>query len=331
MFRDEMIVSVKAGDGGDGKVSFLREKSRPRGGPDGGAGGKGGDVVFVADANVNTLHHLRHIAQFRAGSGGKGGQTRCSGKNGRDLVVNVPVGTLIYDVEKNILLKDLNVDAMRIVVCRGGRGGRGNQSFASSRNHSPQKAELGKPGDVRRLRLDLKMIAQVGLVGLPNAGKSTFLAATSRARPKIADYPFTTLTPVLGVVAIDEFTSFIMADLPGMIEGAHEGVGLGDQFLRHVERTRFIAHLVDVSPDAMKPPDEAYRVIRAELAAYSPVLAEKPELVIATKVDLPGAQLARLKKVAKGKIFEVSGVTGKGLKELVGALAKLLQPEPVFK
>lgn len=326
-----MTVSVKAGDGGDGAISFLREKSRPRGGPDGGKGGKGGDVVFVADANVNTLHHLRHIAQFRAGAGGKGGRTKCSGKNGRDLVVNVPVGTLLYDVEKNVLLKDLNADAMRIVACRGGRGGRGNMSFATSRNHAPRKAEPGKPGEERRLRLDLKMIAQVGLVGLPNAGKSTLLARVSHAKPKVADYPFTTLTPVLGVVAIDEFTSFIMADLPGMIEGAHEGVGLGDQFLRHVERTRFIAHLIDVSPMALKPPDEAYRIIRAELAAYSPVLAAKPEIVIATKVDLPGAQIARLKKVVKGRIFEVSGATGQGLPELVGALAKRLQPEPVFK
>ena len=327
MFRDEIVLRMKAGDGGQGCVSFLREKHRPKMGPDGGDGGKGGDIVLQADDNYNTLYHLIHRPQYTAKAGEPGSRKNCSGRNGHDLLVRVPVGTLVRDLDRNVLLKDLGRNEERLVVCRGGKGGRGNQHFASPVNQTPRKAEPGKPGEERRVRLELKMIADVGLVGLPNAGKSTLLSRLSAARPRIAGYPFTTLVPNLGILKASEWQSLVLADLPGIIEGAHEGKGLGDRFLKHIERTRLILHLVDVSPLALQPPVEAYGVIRRELEAYSPALAAKPEVVVATKADVTGSRkgAARLRKKAKG-VLEVSAVTGKGLVELARELFRRLSP-----
>ncbi|HVR87600.1 MAG TPA: GTPase ObgE [Planctomycetota bacterium] len=327
MFRDEAKLKIKAGDGGNGCVSFRREALVPRGGPDGGDGGKGGDVVLVADGNYNTLYHLIHRPRFVAPSGGHGGGQKCSGKMGRDLVVLVPVGTLVRDLDKNVLLKDLAHDGDRIVICKGGRGGRGNQHFATSTNQAPRKAIPGGIGESRNVRLELKMIADVGLVGLPNAGKSTLISRLSAARPKVADYPFTTLVPNLGIIRGKDYRDIVVADLPGIIEGAHEGKGLGDRFLKHVERTRLIVHLVDVSTEALRPPLEAYRTIRKELESYSPVLSAKPEIVVATKIDATGAKknATAFKKKVKN-VLEISSVTGTGLKELIRELFRATAP-----
>ncbi|HEV3027964.1 MAG TPA: GTPase ObgE [Planctomycetota bacterium] len=327
MFRDEAKLKIKAGDGGNGCVSFRREALVPRGGPDGGDGGKGGDVVLVADGNYNTLYHLIHRPRFVAPSGGHGGGQKCSGKMGRDLVVLVPVGTLVRDLDKNVLLKDLAHSGDRIVICKGGRGGRGNQHFATSTNQAPRKAIPGGIGESRNVRLELKMIADVGLVGLPNAGKSTLISRLSAARPKVADYPFTTLVPNLGIIRGKDYRDIVVADLPGIIEGAHEGKGLGDRFLKHVERTRLIVHLVDVSPEALKPPLEAYRTIRKELESYSPVLSAKPEIIVATKIDATGAKKSAgaFKKKVK-HVLEISSVTGAGLKELIRELFRATAP-----
>ncbi|MBV8879020.1 MAG: GTPase ObgE [Planctomycetaceae bacterium] len=327
MFRDEAKIRIKAGDGGNGCVSFRREALVPRGGPDGGDGGRGGDVVLIADENYNTLYHLIHQPRFVAPSGGHGGGRNCSGKMGRDLEVKVPVGTLVRDLDKNVLLKDLARAGDRLIVCKGGRGGRGNQHFATSTNQAPRKAVPGGVGESRNIRLELKMIADVGLVGLPNAGKSTLISRISAARPKIADYPFTTIVPNLGIIRGKDYRDIVVADLPGIIEGAHEGKGLGDRFLKHVERTRVIVHLVDMTPEALKPALEAYRTIRTELESYSPVLAAKPEVVVATKMDATGADknLKAFKKKVKN-VLEISAVTGKGLKELVRELFRASAP-----
>jgi GTP-binding protein len=328
MFRDEAKLKVKAGDGGNGCVSFRREACVPRGGPDGGDGGKGGDVILIADENYNTLYHLIHQPRFVAQPGERGGTRKCSGKMGRDLVVRVPVGTLVRDLDKNVLLKDLAQSGDQLVVCKGGGGGKGNQHFASSTNQAPRKSIPGGLGETRTIRLELKMIADVGLVGLPNAGKSTLISRISAARPKIADYPFTTIVPNLGIIRGKDYRDLVVADLPGIIEGAHEGKGLGDRFLKHVERTRLIVHLVDVSPEALKPPAEAYATIRKELESHSPVLAAKPEVVVATKLDATGAAkgVAALKKKTKKKVLEISAVTGAGLKELIRELFKATAP-----
>jgi len=323
MFRDEIALRMKAGNGGDGHVSFMREKYRPKMGPDGGDGGKGGDVVLVADENHNTLYHLIHRPRYVAANGEPGGKKNCSGKKGHDLVILVPVGTLVRDVDRGALLKDLSRHGERLIVCRGGKGGRGNQHFATPTIQTPRRSEPGVPGEERHVRLELKMIADVGLVGLPNAGKSTLISRVSAARPKIADYPFTTLVPNLGIIRSGDFQTLVLADLPGIIEGAHQGKGLGDKFLKHVERTGLILHLVDVSPLALQPPLEAYRTIRKELESYSPALAAKHEIVVATKVDITGSKenADRLRKSLKGKkVLEVSAATGKGLDALVGEL-----------
>jgi len=279
----------------------------------------------VADENYNTLSHHTPRPRYAAEAGRPGAGRKCSGRNGRDIVVRVPVGTLSRDLDRDALLKDLGRHGERVVVCRGGKGGRGNQHFATPTRQAPRHAEPGRPGEERRVRLELKMIADVGLVGLPNAGKSTLLARISAARPRIAAYPFTTLVPSLGIVRGDDYRTLVAADLPGLIEGAHEGRGLGDAFLRHVERTRVILHLVDVSPGALKPPVEAYRVIRRELESYSPSLAAKPEVVVATKVDLPGARenTAALRREA-GRLRLVSAAAGDGVAALVRELFRVL-------
>jgi GTP-binding protein len=327
MFRDEAKLKMKAGDGGNGCVSFRREACVPRGGPDGGDGGKGGDVILIADENYNTLYHLIHQPRFVAQPGERGSSRQCSGKMGRDLIVRVPVGTLVRDLDKNVLLKDLANKGDQIIVCKGGGGGKGNQHFASSTNQAPRKSVPGGVGESRTIKLELKLIADIGLVGLPNAGKSTLISRISSARPKIADYPFTTIVPNLGIVRGNNYRDLVVADLPGIIEGAHEGKGLGDRFLKHVERTRLIVHLVDVSPEAMQPPAKAYATIRKELESHSPVLAAKPEIVVATKMDATGTKkgAAALKKKVK-KLLEISSVTGTGLKELVRELFKATTP-----
>ncbi len=327
MFRDEAKLKMKAGDGGNGCVSFRREACVPRGGPDGGDGGKGGDVILIADENYNTLYHLIHQPRFVAAPGERGYGRQCSGKRGLDLIVKVPVGTLVRDLDKNVLLKDLANKGDQIIVCKGGGGGKGNQHFASSTNQAPRKSIPGGIGESRTIKLELKLIADIGLVGLPNAGKSTLISRISAARPKIADYPFTTIVPNLGIIRGKDYRDLVVADLPGIIEGAHEGKGLGDRFLKHVERTRLIVHLVDVSPEAMQPPAKAYATIRKELESHSPVLAAKPEIVVATKMDATGTKkgAAALKKKVK-KLFEISSVTGTGLKELVRELFRATSP-----
>jgi len=335
MFRDEVTIRVKAGDGHAGFVAMRREKYVPRGGPIGGDGGKGGDVIFEADENYNTLYHLIHQPAFRADSGNPGDAKGCSGRNGRDMTVSVPVGTIIRDQRTGALLKDLEVHGQKIVICKGGKGGRGNRRFATSTRQTPRFAEAGETGEERRLRLELRMIADVGLVGMPNAGKSTLLSRLSAARPRVAAYPFTTLIPSLGILKFDDVRTCVLADLPGLIEGAHEGKGLGDQFLRHIERTRILLHLVDAAPLAIKPPAEAYRIIRKEIAGYSPTLAEKQEIVVATKSDAiedrpPVAALRRaVKKETGGDVLEISAATGAGLKALLRRILEVLDSEKV--
>jgi len=327
MFIDEARIYVKAGDGGDGAVTFRREAGVPRGGPSGGDGGDGGHVILHVRPGLDTLLDFRGRHHWRAGNGEPGRSKDMAGAAGDDLVIGVPPGTLVFDRRTDLLLKDLNRPGMRVIVARGGKGGRGNARFATSTNQTPRHAEPGLPGEERDLRLELKLIADVGLVGLPNAGKSTLLARLSAARPKIADYPFTTLEPSLGIVEAGPERRFVLADLPGLIEGAHRGVGLGDEFLRHVERTRMLVHLVEIEPHAHTSPADAYRAIRAELAAYGHGLADKPELVALTKADLlPGDDAARREfaRVIGKPVFAVSSAAGTGLGRLVKAVLDVL-------
>jgi GTP-binding protein len=328
-FRDELTLHVRGGAGGKGGVAFLRQKYQPRGGPAGGRGGDGGPVILRVDENLNTLDHLSGTPLFRAGDGVPGGPKNQAGKKGRDLVLCVPPGTVVRDARTGRAIADLDRHGEEIRVAKGGQGGRGNASFATAIRQTPRFAEPGEPGEERRLRLELKMIADVGIVGLPNAGKSTLLAAVSRARPKIAAYPFTTLTPSLGVVGRDRFDNFVVADLPGLIEGASRGAGLGGRFLRHIERTGVILHVVDVSAGAAAPPDEAYRVVRAELAAFSPTLAAKPEVVAANKMDLPGAPSGRrrLSKACGRSVASISARDGMGVASLVAKLRRALESQ----
>ncbi len=328
MFVDEAKIYVKAGDGGNGAVTFRREAGVPRGGPSGGDGGDGGDVLFHAKPGLDTLLDVRGRHHWYAGDGQPGRSKDMAGPDGDDLVIEVPPGTLIYDTDLGgVLLKDLDRPGMRIVAARGGKGGRGNARFASATNQTPRTAEPGMPGEARHIRLELKLIADVGLLGLPNAGKSTLLSRLSAAHPKIADYPFTTLQPSLGIVEAGPERRFVMADLPGLIEGAHKGVGLGDEFLRHVERTRILVHLVEIEPHGRPSPADAYRTIRKELAAYSKQLAQKPELVVLTKADLlagdKSAQRAFSKSIGR-PVMAISSATGAGLKALVKAILDLL-------
>jgi GTP-binding protein len=327
MFIDEAEIYVRAGNGGDGVVRFRRESRAPRGGPNGGDGGDGGNVILYAKAGLDTLLDVRSRHHWLAEDGEPGGSKDMGGADGEDLVIDVPPGTLIYDRDLGILLKDLDHPGAQVIIARGGKGGRGNGRFATATNQTPREAETGTPGESRHLKLELKLIADVGLIGLPNAGKSTLLARLSAAHPKIADYPFTTLEPNLGIVQAGAERRFVMADLPGLIEGAHKGVGLGDEFLRHVERTRILVHLVELEPHDRKSPAEAYKAIRDELVAYSPDLAAKPELVVLTKIDiLPGDDSAReeFARAIGRPVLAISSATGAGLKTLVKAILDIL-------
>ncbi len=324
MFVDEAHIHIKAGDGGDGCVSFRREKYVPKGGPDGGDGGRGGSIYFHAVENLDTLLDFAGKHHWRAKNGEYGKGNNKHGANGEDLVIAVPPGTLIFDEDTELLLKDLNRVGMKVCVCRGGRGGKGNKAFATSTNQAPRTATPGKKGQERHIRLELKLIADVGLVGLPNSGKSTLISRCSAARPKIADYPFTTLEPVLGIVELSDFRRFVMADIPGLIEGAHDGTGLGFEFLRHIERTRIIVHILDIMPSDNVEPAENYKVIRRELAQYSKALARKLEVIVANKIDLDpdGEIVKKLKKKLRKTIYPISAVTGEGVKELSELLWK---------
>jgi GTP-binding protein len=322
MFVDEALIQVKAGDGGNGCVSFRREKFVPKGGPDGGDGGKGGDVYFEAMAGKDTLLDFAGRHHWRAGNAKAGQGKNMSGADGQDLVIAVPVGTLIYDADLGLLLKDLNEVGMKVLICRSGKGGRGNKAFATSMNQAPREAESGKPGQERNIRLELKLIADVGLVGMPNAGKSTLLSRCSSARPKIAAYPFTTLEPVLGIAELSDFRRFVMADIPGLIEGASRGAGLGHDFLRHIERTKIIVHILDIMPTDGSDPVANYHAIRNELAQYSAALAQKEEVIVANKIDLDpdGARLADLRDRLMRDLVPISAATGQGIKELTELL-----------
>ena len=332
MFIDEAKIRVKAGDGGNGCMAFRREKFVPRGGPSGGDGGKGGDVLMEASERHNTLVHFRFNPEYKAERGRHGEGSNRTGHEGADVVLKVPVGTILYDEDSGEKIHDFTHADERIVIARGGRGGRGNARFATSTHQAPRECEPGRPGEERNYRLELKLLADVGLVGYPNVGKSTLISRISAARPKIADYPFTTLEPNLGVVVVGanddpDQISFLVADIPGLIEGAHQGAGLGIQFLRHVERTRLLVHLVDVS-DASGRPDPAkdVEVIMGELESFGAHLEDKPVIMVASKIDVANKdKLAKLRRYSKKKgleLFEISAVTGKGIEELKHAIAR---------
>jgi len=318
MFVDEAQIWIKAGDGGHGCVSFRREKFIPKGGPDGGDGGDGGNVYFQAVENLDTLIDFAGKHHWQAQKGQPGSSNNKHGANGDDLIIKVPPGTLIYDTDLDLMLKDLSEIDVKVRVCRGGRGGRGNKSFATAINQTPRNAKPGKPGGQRNLRLELKLIADVGLVGMPNAGKSTLISRCSAARPKIADYPFTTIEPVLGIIELSGFRRFVMADIPGLIEGAHTGAGLGHDFLKHIERTTLIVHILDIMPTDGSDPAENYRAIRSELEQHSNILAQKQEIIVANKADLdPDSEtVEELRKKLNAEVHAISAVTGSGIKEL---------------
>jgi GTPase len=334
MFVDEVIIRVKAGRGGDGAVSFRREKHVPRGGPDGGDGGRGGSVTLVADSMLTTLIDFRYQREYKGERGVNGGGNNKSGKDGAGIELKVPVGTQVRDAETGELIADIVRAGQREVVARGGQGGRGNAIFVSSTHQTPRFSERGEPGTERSLRLELKLLADVGLIGFPNVGKSTLISRMSAAKPKIADYPFTTLVPNLGMVQTEPGKSFVAADIPGLIEGASEGAGLGHQFLRHVERTRLLVHVLDVSGTTMREPEEDFRIVNHELAAYSDTLSELPQLMALNKCDLPDSReiAARLRPRLEEqgyRVFEVSGATGQGIRELTYALQSALDQIPV--
>jgi GTP-binding protein len=324
MFIDETVVQVKGGQGGDGCVAFLREKFMPWGGPAGGDGGRGGAVVFEASAHLNTLLSVHRRRVFQAQPGQAGRNKNCSGRAGRDLVVLVPCGTIVRDRATSEVLCELLKPGERFVAAPGGRGGRGNQHFATSTHQTPHEFERGEQTVMRELRLELRLIADVGIIGLPNAGKSTLLSRISSARPRIAPYPFTTRQPQLGIVETDSFRQIVVAELPGLIEGAHKGAGLGDEFLRHVERTRLLVHLVDADPADGSDPVRNYHVVERELRQYSQVLAQRPRMVVANKLDLPGAvaNLDRLHASLQTDVLAISALTGTGVREFVARLAE---------
>jgi len=329
MFIDEATIRVKAGDGGNGCLAFRREKYVPRGGPSGGDGGRGGDIVMESSERHNTLVHFRFNPEYKAERGRHGEGSNKTGRDGDGVVLKVPVGTLVYDAETGEKVHDFAHADERIVIARGGRGGRGNAQFATSTHQAPREHEDGRPGEERVLRLELKLLADAGLVGYPNVGKSTLISRISAARPKIADYPFTTLQPNLGVVVVGqgpEEQSFVVADIPGLIEGAHAGAGLGTQFLRHIERTRLLVHLVDVSDASGRPdPVKDVEVIMSELKSFGAKLEEKPMIMVASKIDVANkdklAQLKRFCKKQNWELFPISAVTGKGIEPLKYAMA----------
>ncbi|CAN5588214.1 GTPase ObgE [soil metagenome] len=330
MFIDRVKIRIKAGDGGSGVTAFRREKFIPRGGPSGGDGGVGGSVWLESDEGLNTLLHLRYNPEHKAERGHHGEGSNRHGKNGEDVNIKVPVGTQVFDAETGDMIFDFTAPEQKFLAAKGGKGGWGNQHFATPTRRAPRFHYTGRPGEEKELQLELKLIADVGLVGFPNAGKSTLISVISAAKPKIADYPFTTLEPNLGVVDLGDFKTFVVADIPGLIEGASEGAGLGDRFLRHVERTKLILHLVDVSSISGRDAVEDYEIINNELASYDENLAERPQIVVATKLDAldEPERLENLRDKAKadGKQFlEISAVTNQGTKELVSAVAKKLK------
>jgi GTP-binding protein len=329
VFVDEVEIQVRAGDGGRGCVSFRREKFVPRGGPNGGDGGRGGSVIVEADEGLGTLLDFRYRRHYAASRGRHGEGSDRHGASGDDLILRVPVGTTVRDRAADIVLGDLTHHGERLGVARGGRGGRGNARFATSTNRAPRRADPGEAGEERLLRLELRLLADVGVVGFPNAGKSTLVSRLSAARPKIADYPFTTLVPTLGLVRLDEERSFVIADVPGLIPGAAEGKGLGLRFLRHLERTRLLVHLLDLDPDTGRDPVDDWRTIQAELESYSPELAARPQLIAANKIDLPGAAERLARVVAFGRrrglpVVPVAARTGQGLDSLRIAIGAAL-------
>ncbi len=333
-FVDEAIIKVEAGDGGNGCVSFRREKYIPKGGPDGGDGGDGGDVYLVASERINTLVDFRHQRLFRAGRGENGMGRQMSGKRGEDCRIPVPVGTLIYDADTGERIGDLTRPGQSVLVARGGRRGLGNVHFKSSTNRTPRQATPGTPGEQRRLKLELKLLADVGLLGLPNAGKSSLIRRISAARPKVADYPFTTLYPNLGVVKVDPLRHFVVADIPGVIEGAADGAGLGIRFLKHLSRTRLLLHLVDVAPADGHDPADDVRQVEAEITRWSQDLARKPRWLVLNKSDLlsPEELAARRRSLVealdwRGPVFTVSAVTGAGTRDLVQAVMNFLEAD----
>ncbi|MCO8147872.1 GTPase ObgE [Bacillus subtilis] len=334
MFVDQVKVYVKGGDGGNGMVAFRREKYVPKGGPAGGDGGKGGDVVFEVDEGLRTLMDFRYKKHFKAIRGEHGMSKNQHGRNADDMVIKVPPGTVVTDDDTKQVIADLTEQGQRAVIARGGRGGRGNSRFATPANPAPQLSENGEPGKERYIVLELKVLADVGLVGFPSVGKSTLLSVVSSAKPKIADYHFTTLVPNLGMVETDDGRSFVMADLPGLIEGAHQGVGLGHQFLRHIERTRVIVHVIDMSGLEGRDPYEDYLTINQELSEYNLRLTERPQIIVANKMDMPEAaenlEAFKEKLTDDYPVFPVSAVTREGLRELLFEVANQLENTPEF-
>ncbi|HEV2704286.1 MAG TPA: GTPase ObgE [Pyrinomonadaceae bacterium] len=329
MFIDRVKIRVRGGHGGNGVTAFRREKFVPRGGPSGGDGGRGGDVWLEADSSLNTLLHLRYNPEHTAERGRHGEGSNRYGREGADVIVRVPLGTQVFDGETGEFYCDLSEEGQRWLAAKGGRGGFGNSHFATSTNRAPRYHQEGSPGEERELQLELKLLADVGLVGFPNAGKSTLISTISAAKPKIADYPFTTLEPHLGVVDLGDYRTFVVADIPGLIEGAHEGAGLGDRFLRHLERTKLLLHLVDVSSVSGRDAVEDYETINRELAAYDERLAARPQLVVATKLDAldEPERLERLRERARGdgrEFYEISSATRRGVDELVHRVARKL-------
>ncbi len=334
LFVDRAVIFVKAGKGGDGHVSFRRELYVPNGGPDGGDGGKGGDVIFTIDKGLNTLIDFKNIRKYKAGDGEEGGKKRCHGKNGNDIVIKVPPGTVIRDFETGKVIIDMADREEPFTLFQGGKGGKGNQHYVTSTMQAPRYAQPGEPAIEKKLILELKMIADVGLVGFPSVGKSTLLSKVSNARPKIADYHFTTLSPNLGVVGLTGGRAFVMADIPGIIEGAAEGVGLGFDFLRHIERTRVLLHVIDAASVEGRDPIEDIKTIEAELGSYSKKLIERPTIIVANKLDVlqpedREAILSKLKKEFPDKrIMAISAATGEGVKELLEAAYEMIQTAP---
>lgn len=321
MFVDYAEIEVKAGNGGDGHVSFRREKYVPKGGPDGGDGGKGGDILAVADENMNTLLDFKHKRMFKAESGERGGKKNKYGKDGEDVIIKLSPGTIVKDFDTDEVLADLKPDSQPVVLARGGKGGKGNTHFKSSTNQTPRKATPGQPGEYRKLELELKLIADVGLVGYPNAGKSTLLSRISDARPKIADYPFTTLVPNLGIVRTTDYRSFVVADIPGVIEGAHSGKGLGLEFLRHIQRTGVLVYLIECTDT---DPEISHNMLRAELALFDPELLKKPSLVAINKIDLMDEESRNDLKSLPDDWLKISAVSGENVDGLLHKITELV-------